>query len=658
MDIVSPSTDVGSGPGSTASEPPTRTTILRFRDGPPVSITTGERVVVLDGAWTPAPEVASPAVISVRDVARRIMAERDAFEAASDLLDGWVEASGIVRATAVDGVSFWYGVRLHHWQWLVDRLLWLDIVDGLLAAEPTIEAVEVEPGSDAGLIEVVGWIRDRDGLAGSRGPADGGPGPGITKPRSPSAAPERPATRRASLPRRLWWRLRPPIPDRHRRILRRIARLRADGTGRLVVVQAHRPQRIDLPAGARWMNVYLDPIVDVLRTSRLDPIEVDLRSGPDEPLREGPWLPQDTLVAVGRGIEAEPSRIRAEAIVAAVEADRTPLMTHGIDLAPALRGQLADRLRRTLPGRLVAAERIRRLLRELRPAAILLADEYHRQDWLAAAAAERVPVAAVQHGVIYRHHTGYIHRSRPADLRLPERTYVFGSWERDLLLQASVYRPDEVVVAGSPRLDLVGPQAEADGGGRDADRAAVRTELGVAEGARLVVLSGTWGPIYRRFHYPIALADLFGGPLDRVHVVVKLHPSEPDEGPYRAIIERLAAAGGFAPPTVTTVQRIDLYRLLAAADAHLGIHSTLLTEAVVTGTPNLLAAGLAGDDLIGYVAAGVAIPVRRPQDVAAALDRPRVTILRDDDRAAFLAIHFEPGSASRRIADDLLAWLP
>ena len=120
---------------------------------------------------------------------------------------------------------------------------------------------------------------------------------------------------------------------------------------------------------------------------------------------------------------------------------------------------------------------------------------------------------------------------------------------------------------------------------------------------------------------------------------------------------KAAATGRFAPPPITIVQSIDLYRLLAVADAHLGIHSTLLTEAVATGTPNLLAAGLASADLLGYVDAGVAVPVRNGADLLAALDRPRAEIMRDEDRRAFLRAHFEPGDASGRIADDLLAWL-
>ena len=296
-------------------------------------------------------------------------------------------------------------------------------------------------------------------------------------------------------------------------------------------------------------------------------------------------------------------------------------MTSGVDLGPDLARAIADR-RGVDPAAPASStsQRIRALLRRRRTrrGSCSPTSTTARTGW-PPRAAEDVPVAAVQHGVISPLHTGYIHGSRPPQLRLPGRTYVFGTWERDLLTRHSVYRPEEVVVGGSPRLDLVDQRRRAAAWPDDA----LRRELGVASGDRLVVLSGTWGVQQRRFHYPIALAGLFAAPLERVHVVVKLHPSEKDEGPYRAVIEGVAAAGGFAPPPVTVVQTVDLYRLLAAADAHLGIHSTLLTEAVATGTPNLLAAGLAGADLLGYVEAGVAVPVRTAADIAAVLDRPR-----------------------------------
>ena len=136
---------------------------------------------------------------------------------------------------------------------------------------------------------------------------------------------------------------------------------------------------------------------------------------------------------------------------------------------------------------------------------------------------------------------------------------------------------------------------------------------------------------------------------------MKLHPGEPDEGPYRAVVEGVAAARGFEPPPITFVQAVDLYRLLRAADAHIGLQSTVLTEAVVTGTPNLLAATSSASDLLGYVEAGVADP---GPDRGRPAGRPRCrpAAATPEARQAFIDAHFEPGSASERIADDLLAW--
>ena len=68
------------------------------------------------------------------------------------------------------------------------------------------------------------------------------------------------------------------------------------------------------------------------------------------------------------------------------------------------------------------------------------------------------------------------------------------------------------------------------------------------------------------------------------------------------------------------MKEIDLYGLLRAADAHLGLHSTVLTDAVAAGTLNLIAVSDAHHDLIGYVPAGVAVPVTDRVSFLAALD--------------------------------------
>lgn len=648
--------------------------ILRFEPSPQTQPSAGRSIAILDTAWT-APAGAADPPIGLRDVAERVLASRDLNAETATLLDAWA-ASGVVEAMAIEGTSFWYYGRVGHAMWLREQILWLGILDELVATlRPT--TIECAAGSDEALVRAARLVATRDGLTfradgSSADPTAGEPGT-IDELESTSGSPPSPAARRSAsartrLPtlRRLVRRLRSRLlPDerarRGRQLLERLNRLAggSEGSGgSLLVVHSHAVQRVDTPGGPRFINPYLDPIEERLRGTRLDPIAVELWASSDD---DDTWqrlaepgsertLPRDVLRLMG--VPEDADRMRADAAKAATLIGRltAPLVVSGVDLAPALAARVSAQARSLLASRAISIWRIRRLIARLKPAGLLLADEYHRQDWLAAARAERVPTVAVQHGLIYRWHNGYIHRSRPAALRLPQRTYVFGRWERRLLTSESVYRDDEVLVGGSPRLDLISPGP--------VDREAVRAELGVAPGDRLVVISGTWGTTYRRFHYPLSLARLMDRPLPRVHLVIKLHPGESDDGPYRAVIEGVAAAGGFQSPPITVVRTIDLYRLLSAADAHLGVHSTVLTEAVAAGTPNLLADTLAGADLLGYVSAGVALPVRNGGDLLAALDSAAGGAIDESARQAFLDDHFEPGDASGRIASDLLEWLP
>jgi hypothetical protein len=83
----------------------------------------------------------------------------------------------------------------------------------------------------------------------------------------------------------------------------------------------------------------------------------------------------------------------------------------------------------------------------------------------------------------------------------------------------------------------------------------------------------------------------------------------------------------------------------------------VLSEAVMTGTPNLLFASFASADPLDYIEAGVAVPFRSGADLLALLDGAVSRTADEPTRRAFLDAHYEPGSASRRIADDLTRWL-
>jgi len=622
---------------------------LRFVPTADVPIEDGVRQVVADATWTPPP---GDARIGIRDIARSFLADHDVFAEAAALLDDWATGSRIVDLLAVEGVSLWYQLRIGEWQWLMERMTWLAIVDRLLVAD-RFAALEYAPGLDEGLRDVVPLVARRDGI-GFRGTeterlADGEREP-VTAVVGASPPPTGPVAfgvvdriRRRFLP--------DPLERRRRRMKGRL-----DGLISLhpsvVALREHALQQVGDDGGFRAVNPYLDPVIDRLREIGADVVTIELRAD----LRDDDWwrrvrddrqsVPIETLRRFDGPADRIAAMERAAETETAIRAIATPLLVSGVDLGPGLTG---------LVGRQVGggwyAEHLRligqsrHLFASMRPSVLLLADEYHRHDWIATARAAGVHSVAVQHGLIHAGHPGYAHRTRPDLLALPDRTHVFGQWERRLLVESGVYRDDEVAASGSPRLDLRRGQAPE-------GRARLRASLGVRPPDRLVVISGTWSGILRRFHIPVTLARLFDRPMPGVHVVVKLHPGEVDEGPYRATIEGVAAVGGFAPPPMTVVRDVDLYRLLEAADAHLGLYSTVVTEAVVTGTPNVLSTSLATSDLLGYVEAGVARPVADGGDVLVALDE-LARGLDEDARRRFLADHFEPGSASERIADDI-----
>jgi hypothetical protein len=317
-----------------------------------------------------------------------------------------------------------------------------------------------------------------------------------------------------------------------------------------------------------------------------------------------------------------------------------------VDVAPAVVAAIAGFVPAWLNGQREVMRRVDRFYDRLQPAAVFMNHEGNRTPWVAAAKRRGIPVVAVQHGVIFPAHAVYQH-PRLETLPLPDVTCVFGPYERDVLLNHGGYLPAEVSVTGSPRpgqesrTDMA-PEALA------REREAVRRELGVTPDERLLVVSSANIWIVRDVHIVEMVARTLGGPLPGIHVVIKQHPGEADEGPFRELLEGLARTGGYSPPRLTVVREIDLYRLLRAADAHLGLHSTVLTDAALAGTPNLISVGQAYGDLLGYVDAGVARPVRNVADVVEAMRDPRPA--RPADRAAFVERHFLAGDGAQRIA--------
>ena len=416
----------------------------------------GRRYVVTDEAWT-APSDGLDGVVAVRDLIVEALAGRDLLAESLGLLDGWAAGTGVVEASTVDGLSAWYHRRLHLWRWLHERLAWLAVLE-LLLADGSVTSIVV-PAAETALAEMTTLEAAARRIEVRVSPSGAAPsGSGI------SAAPPRPVADRRPIARlrRLPARVRSAV--RRARIDRRLRRLAADPPRLLVLVSPGDRQVVTTADGPRERNPFLDPVIDALAGSTLDPIVLELggtTDGDDWARLTAPGgartIPAELLATRFSRPDDLDTRAKVEKAAARVAAISAPLVVGRVDLGPLLRAELVSGIRGALAGRLRDLPRMRRLLRRLHPAGILLVDEYGRPEWLLAARAEGIPSAAVQHGIIHRFHVGYRYPARSPELVLPARTYVFGNYEARLLTGESVYRPDEVIVTGSPRLDLVPP---------------------------------------------------------------------------------------------------------------------------------------------------------------------------------------------------------
>jgi hypothetical protein len=622
-------------PGSRPQPAPSHIVIVNKRSKAPPAAP-GRVVVVLDMAWTPG-EGERPDVLPIRPIVERIVERRNLFVETLDRLDAWAEAAGAAEAFTVDGATWWFHARGFLRLIVHELLLWRAIINEVSGGgTPTSIVV---PGERQWLVHAA-----RAGTPAGTRVRISGLSPEVRRNLVRGYRLTRGAIRtvvRAALV--TWGRRR----RRQMEAITRRLQAVAQGPTVLAVLRQQSFHVIGRAGGVARNDPYVGPVLDRLAGEGIGSIQVVLGMTIDEV------------------DESEPSRSDGAAIVpVSYLADRFP----GVDVSGISKASLRSRLRRMPPAPMVVdgadlgpavreevvrqanwlseQARTSRLARELvaaeRPAALLTGWEAARTSWLVAARRERVPIVAIQHGVIYPRTPDYV---RPPDPRhvVADVTCTFGSYERDLLLDEGGYAPESVVVTGSPR---AAPDSASASLGPE-ERAAVRKRLGVADGDRLLVVSTARHSVGDEFHGMAMAGRVLGGPLPGIHIVFKLHPEEQDGSHYLGLVRGIAAAGGYQAPAMSVIRDIDIYRLLRAADAHLGQYSTVLTDAVLTGTPNMIAVGHAWSDIIGYVAAGVATPVRTVDDVRAFLADPQPPPA--ESRARFLDAHSLAGDATERV---------
>ena len=224
-----------------------------------------------------------------------------------------------------------------------------------------------------------------------------------------------------------------------------------------------------------------------------------------------------------------------------------------------------------------------------------------------AARVHGIPSFAVQHGIMYEQYYSHEHASFEVGVDgvpLPTKTAVFGSVAKDLLVRRGSYDPDRIVITGSPKFDDLVQAAQG------FDASATKKDLGVPEGARLLVLASRWtagSPVFRELVEAVERVNSS----EDLWLFVKPHQAE-SRKPYDEVLDELHPVKSRVLST-----SMNLLELLFASDGLVTVDSFASAEALVLGR-SVLVVNLPSN-LDALVERGVALGVSRGEPNEAAI---------------------------------------
>ena len=248
-----------------------------------------------------------------------------------------------------------------------------------------------------------------------------------------------------------------------------------------------------------------------------------------------------------------------------------------------------------------------------------------------------IPIVGVQHGCIHKDHMAYAYPEwmTPEDVPLANVTCVYGQHEFDLLQEHSIYTPELLRVTGQPQSDT-------------RPKAAAQTPPADASGAKTILFSAQ--PLYRDYAARALMKSFRTS--ERGHtLIIRPHPREDDRASWQAI------AKDASPNTVRVDAETPLDTLLAQCDVHASMSSTVLSEAVLYGKPNLVVCAKEIGDCLNVIEEGVALDLAEFEQfddaIAKAFEAPEHTA---QARARYIERHFGPQDdhAAERIAQAVL----
>lgn len=263
----------------------------------------------------------------------------------------------------------------------------------------------------------------------------------------------------------------------------------------------------------------------------------------------------------------------------------------------------------------------------------------------------QIPTIGIQHGVIHSHHLAYMFPkdTDPNTVSLCDYTCVYGEFERELLVNNSIYPESSVVVTGQTQMDhrdLANRKLLERGEKGNALR-----ERYMPAGCDRMLLFTSQEDVYRIETAPLLL-EAIAKSSKRNFLVIRPHPGEVPEPFWSEQISRFGLND-----RVLVQKEGDLEGWLDACDIHLSATSTVLSEAVVFARPNITIGSRRFGDPMSTIAESVAVELEDFRCLDAAvnywLDTESNLQLFEDNRQKYIKRHFYKidGQSGKRIAE-------
>lgn len=224
-----------------------------------------------------------------------------------------------------------------------------------------------------------------------------------------------------------------------------------------------------------------------------------------------------------------------------------------------------------------------------------------------------VPTLAVQHGEFTVTDYGYIiSKELKHTIKLPDITCVFGQHYSNLLVNDSIYEPEDLTITGSPRCDVfyelhkIYPKKQ------------FLKKYRINANQKIILWTTQCHGIsieenIMNFESVFDTLQQF----DNITLIIKQHPGEGEK--FTKMIFKYLKE--YKINVVLTPRTSDTYTQIYSCDILMTKHSTTAMEAIALNKPVIILNLSGKPDIVDYVKEGVALGVYRKQDLESAIKK-------------------------------------